>query len=219
MNTEQLIHDLSSGLAPVKRLPSPGRRLATWLAVSVPVLAAITWFFGFRPDLAQCLADNRFVIQNLAALLTGLTAAWAALASSVPGFKSRQMMVPLVPALLWLASAGEGCWAEWRANGWSNLDSVVHQKCLPEIVGSGLVPALALMVLLRRGLSLTPGLTAALAALAAAATGSAALSLFHEGDTAWVTLTWHVGSATGLSAVASLAGPWLFKDRARSRPA
>jgi len=218
MNTDRLIHQLSNGLVPVKRLPSPGRRLGVWLAVSAPVLAAITWYFGFRPDLAQSLADNRFIIQNLAALLTGLAAAWAALASTVPGFKSRQMVVPLAPALLWLASAGEGCWVEWQTNGWSSLDSVAHQKCLPEIVGSGLVPAMVLMALLRRGLSLHPSLTAGLAALAAAATGSAVLSLFHDGDTAWVTLTWHVGSAAGLSAVASLAGPWLLKDRAKPRP-
>lgn len=219
MNTDQLIQELSSGLTPVKRLHSPGRRLVQWLAVSVPVLAAITWFFGFRPDLAQCLADNRFVIQNLAALVTGLAAAWTALASSVPGFRSRTLTVAVVPAFLWLASAGEGCWAEWQANGWSSLDSVLHQKCLPEIVGSGLVPALVLMVLVRRGLALNPGLTAGLAALAAAAIGSAALSLFHDGDTAWVTLTWHVGSAAGLSALASAFGSRLLSRPARSLPA
>lgn len=211
MNTDQLIQELSGSLAPVKRLASPGRRLGQWLAVSVPVLAAITVFFGFRPDLAQCLADNRFVIQNLLALITGLTAAWAALASSVPGYRSRQLLVPLVPAMAWLASAGEGCWAEWQASGWANLDSILHQKCLPEIVGSGLVPALVLMVLLRRGLALNPSLTAGLAALAAAATGSAALSLFHDGDTAWVTLTWHVGSAAALSALAAVFGSRLLR--------
>lgn len=219
MNTDLLIQELSSGLAPVKRLASPGRRLGLWLAGSVPVLAAITGFFGLRPDLAQCLADNRFIIQNGAALLTGLAAAWAALASSVPGFKRNRAMVALVPALAWLASAGEGCWAEWQASGWSNLDSILHQKCLPEIVGSGLVPALLLTLLLRRGLSLNPALTAGLAALAAAATGSAALSLFHDGDTAWVTLTWHVGSAAGLSALASAFGSRLLNHPATSRPA
>jgi hypothetical protein len=220
MKTEDLIHRLSADLTPIRRLPSPRHRLVLWLAVSLPCLMAIALLFGLRPDLAQCLTDQRFLIGNAAALLTGIAAAWAALATTVPGFSRKAVLgLPLAPALVWLISAGEGCWRQWQLSGWSGLDSILHQKCLPEIIGTGLVPALALIVLSRRGAGLHPGLTAGLAALAAAAIGSAALSLFHGGDTAWVTLTWHVGGAGLISALAALAGPRLFRHPASFPPA
>lgn len=219
MNTERLIQTLAADLPPVRRLASPGRRLGQWLAFALPVLAATVAFAGLRPDLAACLNDPRFVIGALAALATGLAAAWAALASTVPGRPGRDLTAPLAPAALWLASAGEGCWQEWQASGWTNLASLLEQKCLPEILATGLVPGLALALLARRGAILAPALTAALAALAAAACASAAMTLFHHGDTAWVTLGWHLGGSAATSAAAALAAPLLFRRRARFPPA
>lgn len=219
MNTNDLIRDLSRDLSPVRRLPSPERRLAWWLAASLPALAAAVALFGLRPDLAQCLADNRFVIGNAAAALTALAAAWATLSSTVPGCDRKRLAAPLLPALLWLAHTGAGCWTEWQAQGWTSLDAVLQQKCLPEIVAAGVLPATILLVLTRRGAVLAPVATAALGALAAAAAGSVASVLFHQGDTAWVTLTWHVGGVALLSGLSALAGPVLFRRPARFPPA
>lgn len=210
MRTEDLITSLGQDLAPVRRLPPPHARLLRWLAVVVPFLAAIVVLVGPRADLATRLADPRFLLETLAALATGLTAAWATLASTVPGGERRRLALPLVPAALWLAGIGEGCWREWLVMGPDSLTPALKPQCLPEIALVGVVPLAALVVLSRRGAAFTPHLTGALAALAAAALAAAALNLFHPAEAAMVTLVWHFGGIALLSLCAGLSGRRLF---------
>jgi hypothetical protein len=69
---------------------------------------------------------------------------------------------------------------------------------------------LVLAVMLRRGAPLTPGATAALAALAVAALANvgACLSLPHANSA--ITVVWHGGVVLVLAAVAALAARLLF---------
>lgn len=206
MKTEALIETLAKDAAPVRRLDPPSRRTGWWLLLALPVVAAGAAIDGLRPDLAQCLAEARFVLEQGAALLTGVLAGWAALASTVPGTPAWRLALPLVPATMWLASVGEGCWREWLAWGAGGLaDKLWTPVCLPEVVATSVVPIAVMVAMARRGASFRPARTGALAALAAASLASAGLSLSHEEDAAVTALVWHLGTAgvlTGLGAVA-----------------
>jgi hypothetical protein len=210
MNTDTLIHDLTDRLTPVAPLPAPSVRLVRWLAMALPALAVLVLLEGPRADLTLRLAEPRFVLGFLAALATGITAGWAALASTVPGLATIRQAAPLGPAAVWLAVIGEGCWREWLALGAGSLAGIGTPQCFPEILMAGTLPALALVWLARKGASLNPARTAALAALAAAALGAAALELFHHSEAAIIALVWHLGAVAAMSGLATLAGGRLF---------
>ncbi|MBF0325016.1 NrsF family protein [Magnetospirillum moscoviense] len=212
MNTDTLIRDLTDHLTPVEPLPSPAVRLGRWLALALPVLAVLVWLEGPRADLAQRLGDPRFLLGLIAALATGVSAGWAALASTVPGLPGIRQAVPLIPAALWLAVTGDGCWRQWLVQGPDALAGIGTPQCFPEILMAGALPALALVWLARKGASLHPARTAALAALAAAALGTAALELFHHSETAIIALVWHLGAVAAMSGLAALAGGRLFRS-------
>ncbi|MBR9972498.1 NrsF family protein [Magnetospirillum sulfuroxidans] len=210
MNTEDLIAQLGRQVVPVKRLAPPLHRLMRGLAVMVPLLALIVVVMGPRADLAERLTDPGFAIAHVAAIATGLCAAWAALASTVPGISAWRLALPVLPALVWLGSVGMGCLRDWVVRGTDSLVPAIHPQCLPEIAIISIVPISVLMVLLRRGAALNPGRTAVLAALAASALASATLDLFHHAEAAIIVLVWHFGGVVMLSAVFGLMGQRLF---------
>jgi hypothetical protein len=211
MKTDLLIQTLAAGLPPVTPLPSPTARLGRWLVLSAPVLAGVVLLFGLRADITERLAEPGFVIGILAALATGLTAAWAALSSTVPGIPAIRQWLPALPAAAWLSVIGEGCWREWLHLGGASLDGLATPQCFPEIIAVGTVPAILLVWLARKGASLHPQRTAALSALAAAALGSAVLELFHRQEAAMIALVWHFGAVALMSLVSAWAGRRLFR--------
>lgn len=211
MKTEELIARLAAQTTPVKRLPSPSRRLLTWLLWIVPVLAAIVLVMGMRADLPARMADPTYAVQHIAVLLTGLCAAWAALASTVPGISRWRLALPVLPASAWLAGVGAGCLRDWAHSGPDSLLPAIHPQCLDEIALISVVPLAALVALARRGASLQPRLTGVLTALAASAMASATLDLFHHAEAAIIVLVWHFMGVSVLSLLFGLAGRRLFR--------
>jgi hypothetical protein len=69
----------------------------------------------------------------------------------------------------------------------------------------GIVPAVAIVAMLRKGAPLRPRLTLALAALAVASIANFGLQFAHVRDTSIMVLAWHLGAA----AVLSTLGGWL----------
>lgn len=210
MRTEELIARLGGAVTPVKPLASPVRRLLLWLAWVVPVLAVIVAAMGLHPDVPERWADPRWATQIIASALTGLCAAWAALASTVPGISRWRLALPVPPALVWLGSVGLGCLNDWVVRGADSLLPAIKPQCLPEITVISIAPLAVLVILSRRGAALRPHLTACLTALAAAALASAVLDQVHRADAAIVTLVWHFGGVALLSGLATLFGRRLF---------
>jgi hypothetical protein len=207
MDTSTLIQELANSAAPVRRLPAPWARMLIWLALSAPVLAAVIWLMmpsDIHPAVA--IADRRFLIEEAALLATALTAAFAAFGSVVPGYDRRILLVPLLPLAVWLASLGEGCWRNWVALGANGLTLRADWDCLLPAILIGIVPATAMMVMLRRGAPLLPRASIALGALAVAALANLGLRLFHVGDASVMVLFWHLGGAAVLAGLAALAG-------------
>ena len=198
-DTQDLIDRLAGALAPVRRLPAPGWRLARWLAVSVPAAAAVALGYGLRPNLPALLAQPVFVLELAAAALTALAAAYAALCAVVPDQPGWKLLLPVAPLALWLGTLGQQCIAVALHVGPAGLVVTQDWMCLPAIALGGAVPAVAIVALLRRSRGVRTGVACVCGALAAAALGAAALRLYHPQDAAVMVLIWQAGSVALLS--------------------
>jgi hypothetical protein len=210
MDTEQLIHQLADHPAPVRRLPAPWRRATVWFAISLSYVAAVIFAHSMLSsmpiDLSQILSDRQFIIEQIATLLTAITAVMAAFCSIVPGYDRKILLLPLLPLTVWLVSLGDGCIRDWIRLGARGLEVHADWQCLPPASLIGIVPALAIVIMLRRGAPLYPRATLALAALAVAALGNFGLRFYHVGDASIMVLVWHFGSVIVLSFIAGWIG-------------
>lgn len=212
METNELIHQLAGQPAAIHRLAPPWRRSAIWFAISVSYAVAIILVQPLDFNLWQ-IADTRFVIEQIATLATVVTASIAAFWSVVPGYDRRLLLLPLVPLAVWLAALGEGCVHEWLQFGSAGLALRTDWDCLPAAILIGIVPAIAIVVMLRRGAPLVPQTTLALAAVAVAALSSFAMRLHHYGDASIIILVWHLGSVAVLALAGSLVARLILNWR------
>lgn len=206
MRSEDLIRSLAAKAEPVRRLPHPARRMAAWMALSLVYVAAFIWVIGVRADLAEKLADPRFIIEVSAALLTSMMAAAAAFCAGCPGRPVWERFAPFPFMAVWLASLGEGCWRQWTLYGANGLALHADVVCFVSIFAVSLVPAIAILVMIRRGAPIAPMSTAGLAMLAATALAAAALRFFHDQDVSLMLLIWQFGSVALLAGAGFVVG-------------
>jgi hypothetical protein len=181
--------------------------------VAIPYVALVVLVVSPRADLLTKALEWRYLVEQLAALATGITAAIAAFATVIPGYDRKFLFLPALPLAIWLGSLGEGCVQDWIRFGPDGLSLQPDWFCFPAIVLVGAVPAIAIAVMLRRGAPLTPHVTAALGGLAAAGLGNFGLRLFHSQDASLMVLVWQVGTVFILTAMAAWAGRYLLNWR------
>jgi hypothetical protein len=203
METQDLITRLAADTRAVRRLNPPWVRTLLWLAIALPYVAAVVWGHADPTGIVQ---KPPFMIGQAAAFVTALAATAAAFASVVPGFDRRVLLLPVPPFALWLASAGYGCLQDWVQRGADGLAIRPDWECLPYAAVIGIVPAVAMVLMLRKGAPLFPRLTLALGGLAVAALANFGLQFFHLRDVSIMVLVWHVGSVAVLSALAGAFG-------------
>lgn len=213
IDTDTVIERLARNAHPVQRLPSPGRRVVRWLAIGLPVIAVFAAVMGARPDLDTQLSETAFVVPLLAAFATAVCAAHAAFASAVPGAPRWCLWLPLPPFAVWIGSLGRQCWQDWLSLGRDGIVFTVDLACLPIIAAVGAAPAIAMVMMARRGASFTPRLTAFLGALAAATLAYVGLRLVHPQDAAFMVLVWQFGSVALFATVIGGLGRWLLSWR------
>jgi hypothetical protein len=209
--TEELIEQLAGTATPVRRLRSPQRRTLQWLALSMPWVVAVVFIMGLRPDLAARLGDPRWLLEETAALATGLTAAMASFCASVPGRPRWEHFMPLLPLAVWLGTLGQGCAADWVQLGATGIALRADWQCLPAITMIGFGPAVVITRMILKASPITPMTTAALAALAAGGLAAAALRLFHPEDTSLMVLVWQTGTVLSLTGIAALLGKTVLR--------
>lgn len=73
------------------------------------------------------------------------------------------------------------------------------RECALAISLLSLPLALGMLLMVRHAGVVRPASSAWLAMLSAAALSSAGVGLFHEGETAWMALVWHLGAVALLS--------------------
>jgi hypothetical protein len=218
MRTEELIAALSADARPVRRLPAPSARVALWMAISIPWVALIVLTMTLRPDISAKLGEQRWLIEQAAALVTALAAAMAAFCASVPGRPSWERYVPLAPLVLWLGVVGEGCLSTWLHLGVQGIELRPDWGCFPTIVLVGAVPGIVMAVMLRKGAPLAPVTSVVLGALASAALADFGLRLFHQEDASLMVLVWQLGSVAFIVLLGAIAGRSLVCWR-RDQPA
>jgi len=210
MKTARLIEQLAGGLDATRRLPPPWLRTAIWLSLSLPFLALVVLVVSPRADIAVKLTDARFLIEQGAALLTGIAAAYAAFVSTIPGANRKLLLLPALPLAVWLGTLGKGCLDSWLRLGPEGLALQPDWFCFPAILLVGSLPAIAILTMLRRGAPLTPCVTIALGGLAAAGLGDFGLRMFHAQDASIMVLVWQVGSVLAFATLAGCVGRQLF---------
>ena len=210
MKTDDLIDQLGREATVTKPLPAPGVRTAAWIvwALSYLVLATILMFAVMSS--ASLTASPLYLVQQGAALVTGIMAARAAFASVIPGAHNRVWVLPAIGAAVWgvlLLWAGVG---DLRASGTLGATSRSDWPCVASMALGGLVVGAPLVWMLRRGAPLTPSLTAFLAALAALSLANVEACLTRPHAFAATVLLWHGGTVAAFAALCALTGTrWL----------
>ena len=219
MDTERLIQTLAETVQPVRPLPRPWIRTAMWLAIAIPYIALVIYAMSPRADLTSKLTEARFFIEQFGALATGIAAAIAAFATTIPGYSRKVLLLPALPLALWLGTLGQGCVSALIQFGLDGLSLQPDWVCLPAIALVGAIPAVAMAVMLRRGAPLFPYMSTALGALAAAGLGNFGLRFFHPQDASLIVLVWQLGTVFALSCIAGFAGRFLLKWKSIIGPA
>jgi len=218
MDTSELIESLGKSAGPVRPLPHAWIRVGIWLALSIPYMALVVFVVSPRSDLMVKLSDLRYVIEQFAALATGITAAVAAFAATIPGYNRKILLLPALPVALWLGSLGQGCIQTWMQFGVDGLTLRPDWFCFPAIVLVGMIPAIAMAIMLRRGAPLAPCITAGLGGLAAGGLGNFGLRLFHPQDASLMVLVWQVGTVFVLMMLAGCSGRQVLNWRSLVDP-
>jgi hypothetical protein len=209
---QALIDRLGTDLAPVRRLLPPWLRTAGWLLLVAALAAVLLLHYGAGPMLRRWAATPDLAWAGVGAVVTAISAAWAAFALGVPGRRAAWAWLPLPGALLWIGASGLGCLRTWIAPG-TELAGV-HQSadCLVFIIAFSIPLSALLIMLLRRACPLRPVLTAVLIGLASAAASASLLEICHAFDSAATDLLTHALAVAAVVAVnAAMGGRLLSK--------
>lgn len=201
---EELIRGLAAGLKPVRRLPPPSLRAAGWLAAVAVIAGALACFADLTEVWHRITAAPDMWLAVVGSITTMGLAALAAFELSLPDAHRAWALLPLPAALLWIAASGFGCLRAWVLPETHVAVMNEARDCLMFIVGLSVPLSALLIVMLRRACPLQPGLTAAMAGLAAAAAAATLLNFFHPFDAAATDLIVHA-LAVSLVVVASRA--------------
>jgi hypothetical protein len=204
--TEEMIQGLARAARPVRPLPGPHIRAAVWLVISLGYITAILILMPAGHNILSQLSNPSFAIEQAATLSTGVAAAIAALITIIPGRTPRWSALPLLPLMIWLATLAPPCMREFKEIGLQAFLMPHSLWCVPAMVMFGTVPAVAMVMMIRRGAPLTPHLTAALGGLAAAGIGNVGVRLVHPEDVSVMLIVSHIGGVMALSALAAGAG-------------
>ena len=92
---EALIDRLGTELVPVRRLLPPWLRTAGWLLVVVAIATVLLVHYGADPMLRRWAGTPDLGWAGMGAVITAITAAWAAFALGVPGRRAIWAWLPL----------------------------------------------------------------------------------------------------------------------------
>jgi hypothetical protein len=179
---DTLIQQLTGDLAPVKRLAPPFWRALIWTVV-VAAIALVAAMATDRHAIAhRLMAEPDMWLAVVGSTLTAILAAYAAFQLCLPDRSSYWALLPLPPALLWIAASGAGCLRVLRIADTRPPTGSDERDCLIIIIALSIPLSLLLLVMLRKGHTLLPGLTTMTAGLAAAAASATLLMFFHPFD-------------------------------------
>ena len=210
MKTDELIDRLGRDVTVTTPLPTPAIRTAVWMVWALSYLIVVAVMMFAVMSSAGVTPTPLYLVQQSAALVTGIMAARAALASVIPGANDRVWVVPAIGVATWAAAL---LWAgvlDLQASGTLGVTSQSDWPCVASMTVGGLLVGAPLAWMLRRGAPLTPNLTVGLAALAALIVANIEACLTRPHAFALTVLLWHGGTVAAIVTLCALMGHrWL----------
>ena len=201
-----LIDRLGTELVPVRRLPPPALRALGWLLVAAAIAVVLSVHYGLDGMLQRWAAAPDLKWAGVGAMITAITATWAAFALGVPGRPAAWAWLPLPGMLLWIGASGLGCLRSWIAPGTAVAGMHQSVDCLAFIISFSIPLSALMIVLLRRACPLRPVLTAVMIGLASAAASASLLEICHAYDAAATDLLTHAAAVALVVAVNAAMG-------------
>src|SRR4029453_17867947 len=167
MKTDELIDRLGRDVTVARPLPTPGMRTAVWMVWAESYLVGVAVMMFAVMSSAAGRPTPLYLVQQGAALVTGIMAARAAFASVIPGSNNRVWVLPAIGAAVWGVSL---LWAgvrDLQASGTLGVTSQSDWPCVASMPLGGVVGGAPLVWMLGHGGPLTPRATAFLGGLAA----------------------------------------------------
>ena len=150
-STDALIQQLCKDCESTKRLSCPMRRTATWFALAVPFVALVALLVPLPGDEhAGSRYHWLFLVEQVAMLATAVTAAIAAFAATIPGYR-KLALLPLAALALWIGAVAYGAHEEGLSYGLAELARRPDWWCVRSIMALGAVPAFLMAFMLRQG--------------------------------------------------------------------
>lgn len=201
MTTEALIDQLAK--APPPPPLRPGRMVAV-LALALALALALYWgVYGLRADLAAALARPFVLVKTLVPLMLGALALWAALGSLYPG-KAPRLWPLVAPALAAALALGLALAEATPGRIGAEVFGQTALGCFFSITLLAAAPLWLVLRAMRIGAPLRPGLSGALAGLAAGGLAAAGYALHCTEDSPLFYVPWY-GLAIALSALCGAA--------------
>jgi hypothetical protein len=192
MQTDQLIEQLTAGLAPVRVLRAPALRALLWLLLVAAVSALAVARLAHLELVMPRLMLARVAVETVATAVTAITAILAAFELSVPDRSARWAWLPLPSFVVWLGASGLGClrngWSLQEPEGWMGHSP----HCFVFISAVSVPLAVALFWMLRRARPIHALPVAAVGTLGVAATAAFVLQFFHPFDVTVIDLALHL---------------------------
>lgn len=212
MQTEELIQQLAAEAPPVRPIRPLAARLAGWTVVAAASFAIVLLLMGVRRELGDAADRADFAIETALLILTALSAAVGALVVSVPGAERRAAVrwLPVIAGVAYVTwSAGELVFA--GATGAPAGRIALGWHCIFKTASVAAVPAVALLVLVRRAAPLRAAWAGLLALLATAAVGVLGANVICPNDRPVHMLLWHVAPLMLFAAIGAALGMWLLR--------
>jgi hypothetical protein len=177
VRTEDLIAELTERVTPVRPLPPPAVRTLGWFVLAAACGVVGVASFGARSDVMVRLTQSDYLWIAGLVVLTSMFAVVVSLMLSIPGAERTPVLRVSTLGLLGLWTVTM-VWAVLAAGRGLPISTDPHWPvCFIRVFAVGVLPALVLFGMVRRGHPLRLGWTAAMAALAAAAVGALAVQV------------------------------------------
>ena len=162
-----------------------------WLAILGAMAVALAMVSDMGAMTSRLMAAPDTWLAAMGSLLTAVLAAMAAFELSLPDRRAAWALLPLPALVLWIGASGMGCLRDWSIAEKLPMPLSQSEHCLIYMLGFSLPLSLLLLVMLRRGFSFRPNLTAIVGGLACASAAATLLNFVHPYDAAATDLAVH----------------------------